>query len=94
MRAPLAREDVLLIVTLVIENLEVFETESEIRAFSTRHRHDLHRLAANLTVCQKRFDCAGVRLYNMPLFEIKCLSTNGKQLKITMISYESLIVLC
>jgi len=84
----------LLIVTFVIENLEVFETESEIRAFSTRHRHDLHRPAANLTVCQKRVDSAGVRLYNKAPFKIKCLSTNGKQFKITMISYDSLIVLC
>jgi len=65
-RAPLAHEDMLLIVTFVTANLEVFDTESEIHAFSTRHRHDLHRPAANLTVCQKRVDCAGVRLYNKP----------------------------
>jgi hypothetical protein len=66
-RAPLANEDMLLIVTYVIENVEVFETESEIRAFSTRHRRDLHRPAANLTVCQKRVDSAGLRLCNKPL---------------------------
>jgi hypothetical protein len=62
----------LLIVTFVIENLEMFERESEIRAFSARHRHDLHRSAANLIVCQRRVDSAGVRLYNKPPFKIVC----------------------
>ena len=86
--------NMLLIVTFVIENLEMFETESEIHAFSTRHGPDLHRGAANLTVCQKRVDCAGVGLYNKPRFKIKCLSTNDKQFKITVISCDSRIVLC
>lgn len=48
----------------------MFEAESEICVVSTRYNLDLHRPAADLTVCQKRVDCVGGRVYNKLPFKI------------------------
>jgi hypothetical protein len=65
-------------IMFITENLEMSETESEVCAVSARHRHDLHRPAANLAVYQKGVDCVGIRLYTKLPFRIKYLSTNSK----------------
>jgi len=32
--------------TFIIDNLEMFQADSQVHAVSTRHRHDLHRPVA------------------------------------------------
>jgi hypothetical protein len=54
----------------------MFQTTSEVNTISTGHKHHLHRLVADLTVCQKGVCCAGIKLHKKFALKIKCIPTN------------------
>lgn len=51
---PLASEYLLVLIMFIIDNLEMFQTYSEVYVFSTRYHHNHHRPATNLEVLPKR----------------------------------------
>jgi hypothetical protein len=50
---PLASEFLLSLLSFVVDNMEKFQTNSDMHNINTRNKHDLHQSSANLTSCKK-----------------------------------------
>jgi hypothetical protein len=57
---PLASEFLLSLLSFIVDNMEKFQTISDIHIINTRHKHDLHHPNANLTSYQKGAYYAGI----------------------------------
>jgi hypothetical protein len=70
----LAGEFLLSLLLFTVDNLEKFQTNSDIHSINTRHKHDLHMLNANLISYQKGLCYAGIKLFNTLPSSIESLS--------------------
>jgi hypothetical protein len=50
---PRASEFLLSLLSFAVDNMEKFQTNSDIHNIHTRHKHDLHQSCANVTSYQK-----------------------------------------
>jgi hypothetical protein len=70
----LVSEFLLSLLSFVVDNMEKFQTNSDIHNINTRHKHDLHQPSANLTSYQKGAYYAGIKLFTTPPDSIKSLN--------------------
>jgi superoxide dismutase len=70
-----------------VDNMEKFQTNSDIHNIHTRHKHYLHQLSTNLTSYQKRAYYAGMKLFNTLSDSIKSLNHDIKVFKPALKDY-------
>jgi hypothetical protein len=78
---PLASEFLLSLLSLIVDNMEEFQTNSEELSLNTRHKYDLHVLNANLSSYQRGTYYAEVKLFNTLPSNIKSLNHDIKVFK-------------
>jgi hypothetical protein len=80
---PLASEFLLSLLSFEVDNLETFQTNSDIHNISTRYRYNLHVPNANLSKYQKGVHYSGIKLFNIfpPPPTIKGLNHDIKKIK-------------
>jgi hypothetical protein len=61
---PIPCQYILSLMSFIINNQEILQTNTSIHNLNTRHKHHLHRLNANLSCLQKSTFCAGVKIFN------------------------------
>jgi hypothetical protein len=61
---PLACEFLLSLLSLIVDNMEKFQTNSDIHSISTRYRYNLHVPGTNLSKYQKGVHYSGIKLFN------------------------------
>jgi hypothetical protein len=71
---PLASEFLLSLLCFIVDNMEKFQTKSDIHSINTRHKHDLHQPTANLTSYQIGAYYAGKKLFSTLPDSIKSLN--------------------
>jgi hypothetical protein len=65
---PLLSECLLSLSSFVVDNIETFQTNSDIHHISTRYRYNLHVTNTNLRKYQKGVYFSGIKLFNnLPL---------------------------
>ena len=78
---PLYSQYILSLLLFVVKNLNMFQSNSTIHSFHTRHCSDLHHPQVNLTKVQKAVYYSGIRAYNCLPAGIKDLSNNFESFK-------------
>jgi hypothetical protein len=73
---PLASEILLSLSSFVVDNLETFQTNSDIHNISTRYRYNLHVPNTNLSKYQNGVYYFGIKLFNNLPPTIKSLNDN------------------
>jgi hypothetical protein len=66
-----------------ITNNEHFQTNADVHSINTRHKHYLHKPAANLSCLQKSTYYAGIRIFNNLPSDIKSLRKKKHDLNST-----------
>jgi hypothetical protein len=61
---PLQSQYILSLLMFVVQNKDLFKTNSDIHSFNTTFNHDLHIPVANLAVFQKGVRYSGIKIYN------------------------------
>jgi hypothetical protein len=61
---PLASEFSLSLLSFVVDNMEKFQTNSDIHSISTRYRYNLHVSNSNLSKYQKGVYYSGIKIFN------------------------------
>jgi hypothetical protein len=77
---PLASEFFLSLLSFVVDNIETFQTNSDIHNITTRYRYNLHVPNTNLSKCQKRVYYSGIKLFNNLPPTIKSLNHDIKKI--------------
>lgn len=82
----LAFEYVFALMTLIVNNYEIFQSNSEVYKVINRLTHDLHRQIANRIVYQKRlyYHYAPTKLYNKLAIRIKRASNKKRQFQLAL----------
>jgi hypothetical protein len=75
---PLAIKFLLSFLSFVVDNMEKFQTNSDIHSINTWHKHDLHQPSTNLTSYQKGAYYAGIKLFNSLPDSIQILNHDMK----------------
>lgn len=83
----LASEYILLLLSLIMDKIGKFQTNTEICSRSTSSQHDLHVPIYNLTDCQKGVFCAGIQLFNVLPYNIKIFKCDIRVLQPTLKGY-------
>ena len=81
---PVPCQYMLLLMNFVINNQEIFQTNSSIHDISTRNRHHLHRPNANLSCFQKSTFCAGIKFFNSLPPNVTILKNDNSKFKETL----------
>jgi hypothetical protein len=84
---PFASEYLLSLLSFVVDNMEKFQTNSDINNINTSHKHDLHQPSANLTSYQKGAYYAGIKLFTTLPGSIKSLNHGIKVFKPALKDY-------
>jgi hypothetical protein len=84
---PLASEFLLSLLSFGVDNMEKFQTNSDIHNINTRHKYDLHQLSANLTSYQKGAYHAGIKLFNWFSDSIKSFNHDINVFKLALKDY-------
>jgi hypothetical protein len=84
---PLGSEFLLSLLSFVVDNMETFQTNSDIHNINTRHKHDLYQPSANLTSYQEGAYYAGIKLFNSLPDSIKRLNHTVKLFKPALKDY-------
>jgi hypothetical protein len=71
-------EFLLPLLTIVVENMENFQTNSDIRNINTRHKRDLHMPNTNNTSYQKAAYYVGIKLFSTVPARINILNHGVK----------------
>jgi len=61
---PVPHQYVLSLMSFIINNQEIFQTNSSIHKINTRNKHHLHRPNTNLSCFQTNTFCAGIKSFN------------------------------
>jgi hypothetical protein len=78
---PLASEFLLSLLSFVVDNIEKFQTNSDIHNICTRYRYNLHVPNINLSKYQKGVYYTGMKPFNDPSPTIKSLNHDIKKFK-------------
>jgi hypothetical protein len=73
----LASEFLLSLLSFIVDNMEKFQTNSDIHSINTRHKHDLHQLSASY---HRGAYHAGIKLFITLPDSIKSLNHEKKYL--------------
>jgi hypothetical protein len=84
---PPASEFLLSLLSFVVDNMEKFQTNSDIHSISTRHRYNLHVPNSNLNKYQKGVYYSGIKLFNNLPPNVINLSHNIKMFKRALKDY-------
>jgi hypothetical protein len=84
---PFASEFLLSLLSFVVDNMEMFQTNSGIHSINTKHKHDLRQLSANLTSYHKGAYYAGIKLFSIHPDSIKGLNHDIKVFKPALKDY-------
>jgi hypothetical protein len=76
----LASESLLSLLSFVVDNIETFQTNSDIHNISTKYRHNLHVTNTNLSKCQKGIYYSGIKLFDNLPPTIKSLNHDIKKI--------------
>jgi hypothetical protein len=71
----------------IVENMDIFQTNSGIHSISTRYRYDLYVLNTNLNKYQKGVYYTGSKLFNNVPLPIKSLNHDAKMFKSALKEY-------
>jgi hypothetical protein len=78
---PLASKFLLSLLSFVVDNLETFQTNSDIHNISTRYRYNRHVPNINISKYQKGVYYSGIKLFNNIPPTIKSLNHDIKKFK-------------
>jgi hypothetical protein len=78
---PLASEFLLSLLSFITDNIETFQTNSDIHNISTRYRYNFHVPNTNLSKYQERVYYSGIKLFNNLHPTIKSLNHDIKKIK-------------
>jgi hypothetical protein len=84
---PLASKFLLSLLSFVVDNLETFQTNSDIHNFRTRYRNNLHVPKTNLSKYQKEVYYSGIKLFNNFPPTIRSLNHDIKKFKPALKEY-------
>jgi hypothetical protein len=85
---PLASQFLLsLLSSFVVDNIEKFQTNSDIHSISTRYRYNLHVPNSNLSKYKKGVYYSGIKIFNNLPPNVKNLSHNIKMFKRALKEY-------
>jgi hypothetical protein len=77
---PLASKFLLPLLSFVVDNIETFQTNSDIHNINTRYRYNLHVPSTNLSKYQKGVYYSRIKLFNNLPLTIKSLNHNIRNL--------------
>jgi hypothetical protein len=80
-------EYILSLLNFVMNNQEHFQTNSAVHSVNTRHKHHLHRPAANLPCFQKSTYYSGINIFNNLPASHKSLMNEEAKFKIELKQY-------
>jgi hypothetical protein len=83
----LASEFLLSLLSFVVDNIQKFQTNSDIHNISTRYRYNLHVTNTNLSKYQKGFYYTGINLFHNLPPTIKSLNHDIKKFKPALKEY-------
>jgi hypothetical protein len=69
------------LINFITNNEEHFQTNADVHSVNTRHKHNLHKPAANLSCFQKSTYYAGINIFNKMTSNLKCLMNEVYDLK-------------
>jgi len=75
------------VLVFVVENGDLFMSNTDIHSFNTRNSFDLHLPAAYLTTVQRGVLYSGCKVYNILPIHIKSHSENSRQFKKILKNY-------
>jgi len=81
---PLTSQYMLSLLMFVVQNKNLFSTNTENHNLDTRQRNNLYLPQANLTIYQKGAYCLGIKIFNNLPLEIKNVAGNQKKFKIAL----------
>jgi hypothetical protein len=84
---PLASEFLLWLLSFVVDNMEKFQTNSDIHSISIRYRYNLHVPNSNLSKYQKGVYYSVIKLFNYLPTNVKNLRHNIKMFKWALKEY-------
>jgi hypothetical protein len=84
---PPASEFLLSLLSFVVDNIETFQTNSDIHNISTRYRYNLHVPNTNLSIFQKGVYYSGIKLFNNLPPTIKSLNHDTKKFKAALLPH-------
>jgi len=61
---PIPCQYILSLMNFIINNKEIFQTNSSLHNINTRNKHHLHRPSANLSYFQTSIFCAGIKIFS------------------------------
>jgi hypothetical protein len=84
---PLASEFLLSLLSFIVDNMDKFQTNSDIHSISTRYRYNFHVPNSNLSKYQKGVYYSGIKIFNNFPPNVKNLSHNIKMFKAALKEY-------
>jgi IS1 family transposase len=84
---PVSCQYVFLLMNLIVNNQEIFQTDSSIHSINTRNKHHLHRSNANLSCFQKSAFYTGIKIFNSLLLSPTSLWNEKAQFKVALRGY-------
>jgi hypothetical protein len=71
----------------VVNNQELFQTNSALHSVNTRNRDHLHRPIASISCFQNCEYYASIKIFNSLPLNLRCLMNKKAQFKVALISY-------
>jgi hypothetical protein len=68
-------------------NIEPYQTNADVHSINTRHKHCLHKPAANFSCFQKNAYSTGIKIFNKLPLNIKSLMKEKARFKIALKRY-------
>jgi len=78
---PVPCQYILPLMSFIISDKEIFQTNSSIHYFSTRNKHHLDRPNANLSCFKKSTLCGGIQIFNILPSDLTVLKNDKAELK-------------
>jgi hypothetical protein len=81
---PLISQYILPLLLFIVKNKALFQLNSKVHSINTRYKSNLHSPLVNLTTYKKGTYCVGIKIFNDLPTDIKHLSHNGNQFRLTL----------
>jgi hypothetical protein len=84
---PIPCQYILLLLNVVVNNQEIFQTNSSIHSINIRNKQHLHRANANLSCFQKGAFYAGIRIFDIVPCSLSVLINDKAKCKLALKKY-------
>jgi hypothetical protein len=84
---PLPCEYIFSLMNFIVNNPELFQTNSAVHGVNTRNKHQLHRPIDNLSWFQKSAFYTGIKIFNTLPFSLTSLVNKKSQFKVALKRY-------